>query len=188
MEIHRMKTKFNLHRLQRKAEINENLYQNQAKYEQRTTRAPRAPWWLYLLIFYPALCAGTCSSTSKFLTHPFGSSSSDHFIPEFRRENVIKADFILTNCSLFGLFFLLNGKMARTRSAAITNPGDFIWSVPLNVSQVVLLLPLCHHCKPGQRSKDFKNPSQEFVTTSNISGGDLAKPGSKRETLKVHFK
>lgn len=183
-----MKTKFNLHRLQRKAEINQNLDQNQAKYEQRATHAPITPRWLYLLIFYPALCVWTCSSATKFLTHPFSSSLGDHFIPEFRRENVIKADFILTNCSLFGLFFLLNGKMARTRSAAITGSGDFIWSVPLNVSQVVLLLPLCHHCKSGQRSKDFKNTSQEFVTTSNRSGGDLAQPGSEGETLKVHFK
>lgn len=56
----------------------------------------------------------TCSYSNKFLTYPFSAFLDDHFIPEFRSENVIKADFIMTNWSLFGLFFLLNGKMART--------------------------------------------------------------------------
>lgn len=121
----------------------------------------------YLIIFCSGVCmyVCTCSYTTKFLTYPFSSFLDDHFIPEFRSENVIKADFIVTNWFLFGLFFLLNGKMARTH---IQLP---LWKYQLilfkvfhgNVFQVGLLLSLYHHSKCGQRSKDFKNTLQEFL-------------------------
>lgn len=107
----------------------------------------------------------TCSYSNKFLTYPFSAFLDDHFIPEFRSENVIKADFIMTNWSLFGLFFLLNGKMARTH---IQLP---LWNYQLisfkvfheNVFQVGLLLNLYHLSKYGQRSKDLKNIFQDFL-------------------------